>query len=188
MQSLGEALGAISPRSLVATTHPLDGHADHAALGSFVQLLEGALAEPHAVAYAVIHAHTRKDFAHSDCWYPAPPAIACPCMDGDCARADPGWVTALQRHRLRLDWPAALPDDTDYGHERQLCLPAAMLAGESPTKLRAIRAYGSQLGTSARNGAHPAALDGILDCNGYLISFARRSEAFVLMDPRAPHG
>jgi LmbE family N-acetylglucosaminyl deacetylase len=118
--ALDERLAAVSARTLVATTHPLDGHGDHAGLGNFVRLLNDRLAVPHPVAFAVIHAHTRKDAAHPDCWYPAPRAIACPCMDGSCASADPGWVRALQRHRFRPDWPAALPDDMDYGRERQL--------------------------------------------------------------------
>jgi hypothetical protein len=46
-----------------------------------------------------------------------------------------------------------------------------------------VRAYASQLGRLAREGSHPAALEGIIDCNGYLMSFVRRTEMFVLVRP-----
>ena len=49
-------------------------------------------------------------------------------------------------------------------------------------KLAAIRSYGSQIGTLARSGEHPPGLSGMMDCNGYLTSFVRRTEAFVLED------
>lgn len=180
MASLRERLAATSPRTLVATTHWLDGHGDHAALGSFVRKLNAELDRPRAVAYGVIHAHTPKSTPHPDCWYPAPQALACDCMDQACATSDPAWIGALARHRFRPDWPAALPDDAPYGPETQLCLPERLYRGEGAVKLAAVRAYGSQLGTRARSGSHPAALDGIMDCSGYLMSFVRRTEAFVL--------
>jgi hypothetical protein len=41
------------------------------------------------------------------------------------------------------------------------------------------------MGTLARTGAVPPHLDAIIDCNGYLISFVRRTEAFVLTTPSA---
>jgi hypothetical protein len=47
-----------------------------------------------------------------------------------------------------------------------------------------VRSYASQLGRLARTGRHPAAVDGIMDCNGYLMSFIRRTEAFVLVEPK----
>ncbi len=183
MASLRERIAATSERTLLATTHWLDGHADHAALGSFVRQLNGELDRPRAVAYAVIHAHTPKSTPHPDCWYPAPAAVACPCMDERCAGADPAWIASLARHRFRPDWPAALPDDTEYGEETQLCLPERLYQGEAAAKLAAVRSYKSQLGFAARTGSHPDALAGIMDCNGYLMSFVRRTEAFVLAEP-----
>jgi hypothetical protein len=63
---------------------------------------------------------------------------------------------------------------------RQLCLAPELWQGEAATKLAAVRAYASQRGTAARQGNHPAGLSMIMDCNGYLGSFVRRTEAFVL--------
>jgi LmbE family N-acetylglucosaminyl deacetylase len=187
MAALRERIAASSPRTLLATTHWLDGHGDHAALGQLVRRVNGELAQPRPVAFAVIHAHTPKDTAHPDCWYPAPRALACPCAAEEaCATADPTWVARLARHRFRPEWPAALPDDADYGAERQLCLPAPLWQGEAAAKLAAVRSYASQLGSLARAGSHPAGLDRIMDCNGYLGSFVRRTEAFVLVDPQTP--
>lgn len=187
MAALRKRIAASSPRTLVATTHWLDGHGDHAGLGQLVRRINGELAEPRPVAFAVIHAHTKKDTAHPDCWYPAPRALACPCAAEEaCATADPTWVARLARHRFRPEWPAALPDDADYGAERQLCLPPPLWQGEAAIKLAAVRSYASQLGSLARAGSHPAGLNGIMDCNGYLGSFVRRTEAFVLVDPQIP--
>ncbi len=185
LEALRAELAATSERTLVATTHWLDGHADHAALGGFARRLNRELASPRAVAYAVIHAHTPKDTPHSDCWYPGPRAPVCPCMDEECARRDPRRMATLADLRFRPEWPAALPDDADYGAARHLCLPDRLVHGEQALKLRAVRAYGSQLGLDARTGSHPEALAGILDCSGYLISFVRRTEVFVLDDATA---
>src|SRR5688500_16084428 len=49
--SLRELIAALPDGALIATTHWLDGHGDHAALGNFVRRLN----EAHPVAYAVIH-------------------------------------------------------------------------------------------------------------------------------------
>jgi len=181
--SLTERLAAVPADTLVATTHWLDGHGDHAALGNFVKSLNAGLDAPHPVAYGVIHAHTPKSTAHPDCWYPAPGAPLCPCMDEDCANQDPQWVARQREYRFRPDWPAALPDDADYGEERQLCLEEKLYQGDDAVKLAAVNSYKSQLGFLAREGSHPQNLDGMIDCNGYLISFVRRTEAFVLTEP-----
>jgi hypothetical protein len=130
----------------------------------------------------VIHANTPKTTPHSDCWYPGPEAQICPCADELCAEQDPRWIPDLRSHRFRPDWPAFLPDDAPYGKEKQLCLPAELYQGEEATKLAAVSSYESQLGFAARTGRVPAHLEGIMDCNGYLISFVRRTEAFVLLD------
>jgi LmbE family N-acetylglucosaminyl deacetylase len=181
MTSLRELIDAAPDGALLATTHWLDGHGDHAGLGNFVRRLNGEQGARHPVAYAVIHAKTPKNASHSDCWYPAPAAPACPCLSEEAtALADAGWVSRMASHRFRPTSPAALPDDADYGEETQLCLPRQLYAGDDAVKLRAVRAYGSQLGTLARSGSHPPGLNGMMDCNGYLTSFVRRTEAFVL--------
>jgi hypothetical protein len=103
------------------------------------------------------------------------------------ALADAGWIARVGSHRFRPSSPASLPDDADYagekGEEKQFCLPERLYLGDDAVKLRAVRSYASQLGRLAREGSHPAALDGIMDCNGYLMSFVRRTEAFVLVEP-----
>lgn len=182
MASLRELIAAAPEGALIATTHYLDGHADHAALGNFVRRLNGEGASRHPIAYAVIHAHTPKNTAHSDCWYPTPTATVCPCMDEAKALADAGWIDRLASHRFRPSSPAALPDDADYGAEKQFCLPERLYLGDDAVKRRAVASYASQLGRLARKGSHPAAVDGIMDCNGYLMSFVRRTEAFVLVE------
>jgi LmbE family N-acetylglucosaminyl deacetylase len=179
--SLRELIAAAPDGALIATTHWLDGHPDHAALGNFVRTLNGDDARPHPVAYAVIHAHT-KNTAHADCWYPSPAAPRCPCMDDEAAAlADPGSVARSESHRFRPSMPASLPEDAAYGEAKQLCLPERFYLGDDAVELRAVRAYASQFGRLARSGSHPAALDGIIDCDGYLMSFVRRSEVFVLV-------
>jgi LmbE family N-acetylglucosaminyl deacetylase len=177
--SLRDIIAAQPAGALIATTHYLDGHADHAGLGNFVRELH----DTHAVAYAVIHAHTPKNTAHPDCWYPTPNAPVCPCLDETKALADAGWVARNASERFHPTSPAALPDDADYGAEKQFCLPERLYLGDDAVKKRAVQSYASQLGRLARNGTHPAATNGIMDCNGYLMSFVRRSEAFVLVQP-----
>jgi LmbE family N-acetylglucosaminyl deacetylase len=183
--SLSSLLAATSENTLVATTHWLDGHADHSALGNFVKTINDGLKVSRPVVYAVVHAHTPKTTPHGDCWYPGPQALVCPCADEERATADPTWVPDLRRHRMQPSLPAAIPDDAPYGTASQLCLPEELYRGETATKLAAVRAYSSQLGTLARTGSVPPHLDAIIDCNGYLISFVRRTEAFVLTDPAA---
>jgi LmbE family N-acetylglucosaminyl deacetylase len=185
IDSLSSLLAATSKHTLVATTHWLDGHPDHSALGNFIKTINDRLAVPRPVLYAVIHAHTPKETPHDDCWYPGPQALACPCADEERAIADPIYVSELRKYRLKPTRPAALPDDAPYGPEKQFCLPKELYQGESATKLAAIQAYRSQLGSLARTGTVPASLDAIIDCNGYLISFARQTEAFVLTEPAA---
>jgi LmbE family N-acetylglucosaminyl deacetylase len=179
--SLRELIAAAPHGALIATTHWLDGHPDHAALGNFVRRLNGEDASPHPVAYAVIHAYT-KNTADADCWHPAPAAPLCPCMNEEAkALADPVWIARNAGHRFRPAMPASLPDDAEYGEEKQFCLPERLYLGDDAVKLRAVRTYASQLGRLARQGSHPAALEGIIDCNGYLTSFVRRTETFVLV-------
>lgn len=187
VSALEERLAAVPPGTLVATTHPLDRHGDHAGLGNLVREVNGALPLPRPVAYAVIHAHTAKDLPLPECWYPAPRAIQCGCAEETCAEADVNrngeWIAALRAHRDRPDWPAALPDDADYGEPTQLCLRQETWAGPDALKRQAIEAHASQLGNAIRAGEPPPHLRGILDCNGYLGSFVRSTEVFVLVEP-----
>jgi LmbE family N-acetylglucosaminyl deacetylase len=185
METLSARISATSENSLVATSHWLDGHGDHAALGSFVKTLNGELQVPRTVAYGVIHANTAKDTPYPDCWYPLPQALSCSCAVEECATEDPTWIAALRKHRFRPDWPAGLPDDVAYGEETQLCLAEEMYRGETALKLTAVTSYKSQLGFAARTGEVPDHLEGIVDCNGYLTSFVRSTEAFVLVAPAA---
>ncbi len=149
--ALSARIAATSERTLLATTHPLDGHGDHAGLGNFVKSINDGFERPRPVAYAVIHAHTPKHAPAPDCWYPGPEAVACACPDERCAEADPGWIAALRAHRFRPEWPDAFPDDAPYGEPLHLCLPERMYRGPEAEKLRAVEAYRSQLGTLARN-------------------------------------
>ena len=174
--SLREIITAAPDGALIATTHWLDGHPDHAAVGSFVRRANERRSVPHAIAYAVIHAKT-KNTANADCWYPGPAAPDCPCMNNEAkALADPKWVARNSDVRFRPNLPESLPADADYGEAKQFCLR------DDAMKLKATRAYASQFGTL---GNHSAALDGIIDCSGYLTSFVRRSEIFVLVPPRS---
>jgi len=181
--SLRELIAAQPDGALIATTHWLDGHPDHAALGNFVRRLNGESGSSHAVAYAVIHAHT-KNTADADCWYPAPNAPNCPCMNDEAqALADPAWVARSAGARFRPGMAESLPADADYGEATQFCLPERLYLGDAAVKLRAVRAYASQSGRVTREGSPRPAEAGIIDCNGYLTSFVRRTEAFVLVQP-----
>lgn len=180
---LDHRLAATSERTLLATTHPLDRHGDHSALGELVARSNAALGAPRTIAYAVIHAHTEKDLPLPECWYPAPSAIQCQCAVERCAEDDPTWIEALRAHRDRPDWPATLPDDADYGQPSQLCLREAMYTGPDALKRQAIEAHASQLGTTTRDGPPAPHLSGIVDCTGYLGAFVRSTEVFVLEQP-----
>ena len=189
LDSLRERLESTSERTLVATTHWLDNHGDHSALGDFVRRLNAELDSPRTLAFSVIHADTSKEHATPECWFPGPTTPDCACMNTACAAQDSSRVETLSNFRLRPDWPATVPDDVVYDAEtdpvRHLCLSEEVYAGEEAKKLRAIRAFESQLGTLARQGQHPPGLDGLIDCSGYLISFVRSTEAFYVLDPGA---
>ena len=175
--SLDRLIGATSANTLIATTHWLDGHGDHAALGAFVAERAALAPGGRAVAFAVIHANTVDGHAYADCWYPEPAAIDCPCFDDARADRDPAWLASLRAHRERPDWPQMLPSDVDYGDASQLCLGDDVRAA----KPEAISAFGTQLGTVGRKpGILPPSRAGILDCSAYLRSFGRRTEVFVV--------
>jgi LmbE family N-acetylglucosaminyl deacetylase len=175
--SLDRLIAATSGNTLIATTHWLDGHGDHAALGAFVSDRAAAAHGGRTVAFAVIHANTAGGRAYADCWYPGPAATDCPCFDDARADSDPAWLASLRAHRERPDWPQTLPSDADYGEASQLCLGDAARSA----KPDAISAFATQLGTIGREpGILPASREGMLDCSGYLRSFARRTEVFVV--------
>lgn len=180
---LAARLAAAPAGTLVATTHWLDRHGDHAALGNFVKTRNDELERPLSVAYAVIHAHTDSGLPLPECWYPGPAAVQCRCAEPRCAEAEPGWLARLRDHRYRPGWSAELPADAPYGEARQLCLDEEMYSGSDPLKLAAIEAHATQLGTVTRSGQPPSHLRGIVDCSGYLTAFVRSSEAFVLVEP-----
>lgn len=183
LQSLRDQIAAMPPDTLLATTHWLDSHGDHSGLGKFVTRINESLPQRRAVAYALIHAHTSGPTPQPDCYYPAPAARICPCIDEARALADPAWVDRLAGERYLPEWPAGLPADAAYGTATHFCLPESFYRGDGALKKRAVAAYRSQLGRLARNGQHPAGLDGIMDCSGYLMSFVRSTEAFVLIEP-----
>ena len=175
--SLDEIVGETSANTLIATTHWLDNHSDHAALGAFVSERAAATFEGRTVAYAIIHANTANGYGSAECWYPGPTAADCACYDAGRADSDPGWLASLRAHRERPDWPQVLPDDVDYGEPWQLCLDDETRAA----KPLAIDAFGTQLGTVGRTpGLIPESRQGLLDCSGYLRSFGRRTEVFVV--------
>ena len=175
--SLDRLLSESPDNTLIATTHWLDSHPDHAALGTFVSERAAAATSGRTVAFAVIHANTRNGYATSECWYPGPAAADCSCFNEDLADADADWLASVNAHRLQPDWPMTLPDDVDYGQPVQLCIDEATRLA----KPAAIAAFETQLGTVGREpGILPESREGLLDCSGYLRSFGRRTEVFVV--------
>ena len=193
---LAAAITRTSPKALIGTTHPLDGHGDHSGLGNLVRRVNAGLAAdgdpgtaPRSVAFTVIHANSFRDGRHYDCWYPYPDAVDCQCLDPEkmaCYGSDGARLESLRRFRYQPEWPGVLPDDAPYvgsiPHARaiSLCLPPSLYRGEAAAKLLAVRIFASQQGFLARDGTIPPGLAGWIDCSGYQLSFVRSSEAFVL--------
>lgn len=193
---LRAVIAASSPRALIGTTHPLDGHGDHRGLGSLIRMVNAAFAAdgdpattPRSVAFAVIHANSYRDGRHSDCWYPYPDAVDSQCFDQgklDCYAADKALLERIREFRYRPEWPWLLPDDVPYvasipnSTEVSFCLPPSLVQGEAAVKLLAIRAFVSQQGFLARSGEIPPGFEGLVDCLGYQLSFVRANEVFVL--------
>lgn len=185
LADLQRRIAATSERTLLATTHPLDLHPDHAGLAQLVDQINRAQRKPRAIATAVIHAATPKIMPLSNCHYPAPAASDCFCSNERCADADPTWATRQAIKRFHPDWPAELPSDADYGKPSQLCLPERLYRGDQAAKLKAVRSHGTQIGLVRQTGTLAPARMGLMDCAGYLTSFVHRTEVFVLNDPRA---
>ena len=151
--SLDRLIGETSSNALIATTHWLDSHSDHAALGSFVSERASAASQGRTVAFAVIHANTTKGYASAECWYPGPAAKDCACFDEERIEHDSGWLDSLRVHRERPEWPQVLPDDVYYGEPLQLCLNEAIHLA----KPRAIDAFEST--TTLLSGASRSRMD-----------------------------
>jgi LmbE family N-acetylglucosaminyl deacetylase len=196
LDQLTAAISRTSPRALIGTTHPLDGHVDHSGLGNLVRKVNTDLRDdgdpetaPRSVVFAVIHANSYHDGRHYDCWHPCPDAVDCQCLDPEklaCYRADAARMESVRGFRYRPEWPGVLPDDAPYvasiphAAAVSLCLPPALFRGEAAAKLLAVRVFASQQGFLARDGTIPIGLGGWIDCFGYQLSFVRSSEAFVL--------
>ncbi len=193
---LAALIGQTSPRALIGTTHPLDGHGDHRGLGSLIRMVNADVAadgdpatSPRSVAFAVIHANSYRDGRHSDCWYPYPDAVDSQCFNQgklDCYAVDKALLERMREFRYHPEWPWLLPDDVHYvafipdSTEVSFCLPPSLVQGEEAIKLLAVRAFVSQQGLLARSGEIPPGLEGLVDCLGYQLSFVRANEVFVL--------
>jgi len=177
VDSLDRLIGETPENTLIATTHWLDGHGDHAALGRFVRERATAADGNRSVAFSVIHANTANGFDFPDCWYPGPAAPECNCFVDANADEDPKWLASMRAHREQPDWPQHLPDDIDYGDASQLCLDDATHS----SKRLGIDAFETQIGTVGReSGILEEHREGLLDCTGHLRSFGRRTEVFVV--------
>lgn len=181
-QQLKELIAGSAADALIGTTHWLDGHPDHAALGRLVKEVNAELPVPRAVAYSVIHARTPLGDNHVDCWYPPPFSADCRCAStpGSCLDRSPGLIGSVRQHRYRPTWPLTLPDDVEYGTATILCLRPEMYEGPSPRKYLAVQAFRSQQGTASAAGDVPERLRGLLDCSGYQLAFVRKTEAYVM--------
>ena len=183
--------------TLIGTTHPLDGHGDHDGLGNLVRKINTDLAAtgspataPKSVAFTIIHANsTPVGVSDHDAWYPYPGAVDGRCFSSikqSCYQGDTALVSSMRQYRYRPDWSFPLPRDAHYissipnAKEVPFCLPASVYQGPNASKLLAVRKFVSQQGFLARNGAIPAGMGGLVDCNGYQMGFIKSNEMFVL--------
>jgi LmbE family N-acetylglucosaminyl deacetylase len=156
------ALVTAEPWAAVFTTHPLDGHPDHAAVARFVATALADLHHPPPHFAAVLH--TR---GQHDCKWPAPahPDPHCPSAEA------PAQPTTL-RYRPH-DWLEP-PTDATYGEPILYCLADAMLQGERPLKRRAIEAHRSQMGP--------------VDVAAAMLAFVRKNEIVYRIGHRRSRG
>ncbi len=150
-------LVSAEPWAAVFTTHPLDGHSDHAALAHFVASALEELDDPPPQFGAVLH-----PLGDHDCTWPAPAHPDPECSSG---KAPPQSATL----RYRPDEWLEPPDDAPYGDPILYCLDARLLEGRDPAKRRAIEAHRSQMG--------PA------DLAAAMLAFVRRNEVLYRLDP-----
>lgn len=196
-QQLYDVLGSAKPRTLIGTTHPLDGHPDHQGLGHMIRKVNDDLAKaqgagmtPKSVAYTIIHASsTPAGLPDHDAWYPYPGAVDGRCYDPlkqACYTGDTNLLTQLRGYRYHPDWSFPIPGDVDYvgaipnAKAVAVCLPQSVYAGANASKLLAVQKFISQQGFLARSGAIPPGMGGLVDCNGYQLGFVRSNEMFTL--------
>ncbi len=193
-------IATASPKTLIGTTHPLDGHPDHTGLGNLVRKVNAELAAtgnpatvPKSVAFTVIHANTTPaGLPDHDAWYPYPGAVDGRCIDPvkqPCYLSDTTLLARLRDWRYRPEWSFPLPGDIDYVSSIPgtlavpFCLKPSDYQGPTALKLLAVEKFISQQGYLARTGTIPAGMAGLVDCNGYQKGFIRSNEMFVL-EPR----
>ena len=194
---LYDVISKSSAKTLIGTTHPLDGHPDHTGLGNLIRKVNDDLAAtknpattPKSVAFTVIHANTTPaGLPDHDSWYPYPGAVDGRCFDPlkqACYLGDTTLLTRLRDYRYHPEWSFPLPTDALYvaaipnAKEVPFCLKASDYQGTNASKLLAVDKFISQQGYLARTGSIPAGMGGLVDCNGYQKGFIRSNEMFVL--------
>ncbi len=197
---LYDLISKSSAKTLIGTTHPLDGHPDHNGLGNMIRKVNADLAAtgkpetaPKSVAFTVIHANTTPaGMPDHDTWYPYPGAIDGRCFDPlkqSCYETSTSLLTIMRSYRYHPEWPFPMPQDVDYvaaipgGVEVPFCLPTSTWQGANASKLLAVQKFISQQGFLAKTGTIPRGMGGLVDCNGYQLGFVRSNEMFVL-EPR----
>jgi LmbE family N-acetylglucosaminyl deacetylase len=173
--------GPDTPTSLF-TTHPKDGHSDHAALHRFVRAARnraGRSSSDLPIYAAVIHAqHT------PNCAYPSPPSPLPDCThvhtERDFEHA-PRPLAELRIARFLPSRPWSPPEDDDYGAPLAFCVDPVLFSGDEPLERAAIETYATQIGFATREGVP---LDprwrGWIDRSGYMLAFVRRTEVLYL--------
>jgi LmbE family N-acetylglucosaminyl deacetylase len=197
---LKELISNSPPRTLIGTTHPLDGHDDHEGLGKLIMKINEEFSSdgdpatiPKSVAFRVIHAHSDLDGQFHDCWYPSPSAVVCGCGYSNlgrryCYLSDTTLIERLRGYRYRPEWSIILPSDIDYltpvpnSSQVSFCLPKSLYEGKSATKLLAIEAFETQIGLIVETGTIPDGLSGLVDGFGYLTAFVKSNEIFVYVN------
>jgi LmbE family N-acetylglucosaminyl deacetylase len=196
-KKLYDTISKASPKTLIGTTHPLDGHMDHKGLGNLIRKVNTDLAAtgkietaPKSVVFTVIHANsTPAGFPDHDAWFPSPAAVDGACFDvkkQSCYQKDTTLLGKMREYRFRPEWSSPMPQDAPYiasipnAKVVPFCLPPAAYQGADASKLRAVNKFASQQGFLSLNGAIPPGMAGLSDCNGYQMGFIRSNEMFVL--------
>lgn len=178
VRTLRELVANVPSGTLIATAEPQAAHPDHAALGRLMTLANAGLGEPRPLVFGMVHPSTRG--GNTECSYPPPSATDCACAEkaeGYFA-AHPGLLDAEAQARYRPNSPASVPAQM-AGMPLRLCLAPTLFTGSEPLKLRAIEAFGTQLGTSSRAGTPiPPSVRGLTDCQGFLRAYVHRTELF----------
>jgi len=176
---LTSVLKAEPEASTVFTTHPHDGHKDHASLYHFVRAAAKEAGRPIHVYTAMIH-----DPGRNNCAYPTPSPWKAPCPSAE--ELAEGTHASLgprsSRYHPEAWWEP--PPDGATGTPVRYCLEPVMFEGASALKRAAIDAHATQY---SRADASGKMLDeryrGWADPSGYLLSFVKRNELFFLDPP-----